>query len=373
MLLVLALTLVPMVGCAEQEPLEIVSCGSGFYFNRPSDKTYKIEALDAESTGNYFYLENYFVSDQGQEYAIKDGWFEAGTVKLAKKSDFYSPESYTFDLAEYNNSILEITSEMNYVKLTSSAEEPVNVQIQIISGRTTPIDLTLDNVRIHMSGALPAIFSGALTDVNLILVGENSITVEGQTYTVEELMDRAASQLLGDQAESFYDMLDEVKKEFKSGANNAAEGDVLGMMDHFLDGVGEIGKGVVDSFLEGAGNLIEGAEGVAGAEGATAIILPAGVSVSGSGSLNVRGGDGAGGSAATNSLVGDAAGGDGGDGGDGIICNSYLAVGGSVTSEGGFGGSGGEGSKGLLGNSGPQGKPGQSGRGLNVANPKKDN
>ena len=52
-----------LAGCKEKEPFEITYCGSGFYFNRPDSKTYKIKALGVESTGNYFFLEDYFVSE----------------------------------------------------------------------------------------------------------------------------------------------------------------------------------------------------------------------------------------------------------------------------------------------------------------------
>lgn len=366
-LLVLCLAVLPLVGCTAEEELEIVSCGSGFYFNRSAEKTYVIEELGVESTGNYFYLPDYFVSETlGTEYEIKDGWFKTGSVFLAKKSEHYDSIRHTFNVDEYNNRILAITPEMNYVGLYSESGEVSSVQIQITSGRTTPLDLKLENVSLTCGEGLPVIFSAAVTDVNFILAGENEIVSAEQLYTVQELAERAKNQLFGDQEEAFYEMLDDAKEEFANGSDAFGDDPIDGLA-HYLSGIGEIGKGVVDGIVDGVTDIISGAEGIAGAAGADAIILPGGVSFSGTGRLSVTGGKGAAGSAATNSLMGDAKGGNGGAGGDAILCNAYLDVSGGVTATGGDGGAGGEGSKGLF-SSGEKGDYGKSGVGLNVAN-----
>lgn len=369
-LLVLILVLVPLTGCAEEEPLEVVSCGSGFYFNRSAEKTYVIEELGVESTGNYFYLADYFVSETlGTEYEIKDGWFKTGSVFLAKKSEHYDPIRHTFNVDEYNHRILAITPEMNYVGLYSESGETANVQIQILAGRTTPLDLKLESVSLTAGEGLPVIFSAAVTDVNVILAGENEIVAAEQIYTVKELAERAQQQLFGDQEEAFYEMLEDAKEEFANGTDAIGD-DLIEGLSHYLSGLGEIGKGVVDGIVDGVTDVISGAEGVAGAAGADAIVLPGGVSFSGEGTLSVTGGKGAAGSAATNSLMGDAKGGNGGAGGDALLANAYLDVSGGVSATGGDGGAGGAGSNGLF-SDGEQGDYGKSGLGLNVANERK--
>ncbi|MBQ7383904.1 MAG: hypothetical protein IJV72_03835 [Clostridia bacterium] len=274
-LLVLCM-MIPFVGCSK-EPFEIQSCGSGFYFNRSDKKTYKIKELDAVSEGNYFYLEDYFVSDTlGEEYEIKKGLFKVGTVRLAKKSDHYNPEEFKFDVLEYNNRILAITPEMQYVHLYSGEEGGVsNLQIQIMPDRELPLDITLDGVRILTKDGIPTIFSSALTDVNFILIGENELHAGAQIYTLNEIVERANNKLWSEQETHYYKALEELD-EGKVSSDEGENGDAI---EHFFNGVTGLGKGLVDTVLGGVSGLLDGVDGFTGADGAMAVILPAGVTL----------------------------------------------------------------------------------------------
>ena len=366
LLLVLALA-IPFVGCASKE-FEIVSCGSGFYFD--SDKEYEIVELGTTTTGNYFYHEDYFYSESlGEKYTLKNGWFETHDIYLAKKSEHYNSEVYRFDLAEYHRSVLLIEPHMNYVELYSS-NGTVNVQIQILSGRTTPVDLTLESVEIESYRGVPVLFSGATTDVNIIFKGENRFAAGNQTYTVEELRERMEDHLLGDQEQAFYDLLEEVTDEFTDGAGAIGD-DLVDGMEHFWNGIAAIGTGVLDSVTNAVAGAIEGKDGYAGANGGDGILILGGLCVTGEGSFVVAGGSAANGSNATNSVTGDAKGGDGGNGGNGITSNAYLCVGdANVAVYEGFGGIGGEGSKGWLGAHGEDGANGKAGKKFNIAKPR---
>ncbi len=370
LMLVALMVCATLVGCGKKEEFEVQSCGSGFYFNRSDDKTYKIKELDAVSTGNSFYLEEYFCSDTlGDEYVIKKGWFEVGKVRLAKKNDYYNSEKYEFDVMEYNNGIIEITTEMNYVRLYSSKpEESANIQIQIMPNRELPLDLTLENVKIFTDAGIPTLFSYATTDVNVILVGENELHAGAQKYTLEELVERVNDQLFSEQEKRYYDAL----KELEDGADEIFI-DGGSAFQHFFNGVTGLAKGVVGTVLDSANGLINGVEGFTGADGCVSVILPTGISFTGDGTLSIRGGAGARGGAATASLFGRADGGDGGKGGDGISCGSYLDFSDRVTPWGGAGGEGGSPSSGAFGmSSGSKGSYGAQGSGVSVANPRQE-
>ena len=124
LLLVLALA-IPFAGCSSEE-IEVVSCGSGFYFN--GDKEYEVVELGTSTTGNSFYHEDYFYSERlGEKYTLKSGWFDTHDIYLAKKSEHYNSEVYRFDLADYHRSVLPIEPTMNYVEIFSTMEEPASV------------------------------------------------------------------------------------------------------------------------------------------------------------------------------------------------------------------------------------------------------
>lgn len=356
-------TLLSFSGCNEKEPFEAVSCGSGFYFNRSDSKTYKIKALDAESEGNYFFLEDYFVSKElGEEYVIKKGWFKVGSVYLAKKSDHYNSEEFKFNVAEYNNNILVITPDMNYVELYSDVQDPINVQIRILGDRSTPLDLTLDSLNLYSQYGLPVIFSESAEDINFILKGSNELTAGDQIYTLQEIAERIHNKLWSEQEETFYTSIQELQKGKAEWAD-----DKSAAFTHFFMGIADFSKGALETLVNGVTGFLTGFEGAEGASGATTVILPGGASFSGNGSLKIKGGNGAPGTPATDSLIGAASGGNGGKGGDGILCNAYIDTCGKVVISGGQGGKGGEGSKGVFGLSGKNGEEGAGGVALNVA------
>ncbi|MBO5778378.1 MAG: hypothetical protein J6R82_02295, partial [Clostridia bacterium] len=362
-----------MLSACSYEKFAVYSCGSGFYFNRSDDRTYKIPDLDVESDGNYFYLEDYFCSDElGTEYKIKNGLFTVGSVYLAKKSDHYNAERYSFDVWEHNDNSIVITSEMNYVELTSSKpDEAANTYIHI-EDRELPLDLTFNNVKICATSGTPVVFSAAFADINVILVGENDLSVGRQRFTLEQLVQHLQNEVISSQLKLYYDTMEEM---------NFAEDAITGKLDsqvvadHYRSKVTDLLIGVGESWvgiLDGIGTVFNGIEGVAGLDGTTAFVHPCGVSIAGEGSATIQGGGGRDGSDASASLFGTADGGDGGDGGSGICCGSYLDTTGRVNLIGGGLGQGGEPSKGLLGSNGSRGNNGIEGVPAEIANPRNE-
>lgn len=368
LVLLISLMGITLSACSLFEKFTVYSCASGFYFNKSGDKTYKIEELDVESDGNYFYLEDYFYSESlGTEYKIKRGLFNVGSVYLAKKSDHYNEEVYTFDIAEYKDKYLKITPEMNYVEITSSTPDKAVATYIQIEERELPLDLTLNNVNIKAGWGIPALFVASKSDVNLILKGENSIEAVTPNDTLAALYQRLKGTL-SDAEELFYDTLRERQYLIDAWNGEKASGDVT---YHYFDMVSDLMKDGMDSIVGSFENLFEGKEGAQGMHGASAIVSPAGISVSGEGSLYAKGGSGASGGDAGVGIFGTSDGGDGGNGGSGFSCLQFLDITGNLNTEGGVGGQGGEAAKGLMA-SGNKGAKGKDGLGVSVTNPKED-
>ena len=134
------------------EEFQVYSCGSGFYFNRSAAITYKIKELGITSEENYFILDDYFVSNEyGTEYKIKGNIFNVGSVYLAKKSEYYNPEIYRFNLDTYDSEILTITPEMSYVEIYSSDPNKEHTLMVNVEKRDFPVDITLENVNIVLA------------------------------------------------------------------------------------------------------------------------------------------------------------------------------------------------------------------------------
>ncbi len=357
-----------LCACSLFEEFTVYSCASGFYFNKSSDKTYKIEALDATSSGNYFYLEDYFCSEElGEEYEIKRGLFKVGSVYLAKKSDHYNPEVYTFEAMDYHNDVLRITSDMNYVEIVSDRpDENVSVYI-LVEERELPLDITFNNVRLETKWGIPVMFSAAFTDINIILKGENHLESTTPSDTVAALVERIKGAY-SKQEEIHYAMVEEVKYLLDTTEGKNSAGDVA---HHYFTHVTTSLNPLTDAILNGLDDMFSGKEGAKGMDGAPAILVSKGISVSGDGTLYVKGGSGASGGDAGIGIFGTSDGGAGGNGASGISCASYLCTSGGVTAEGGYGGSGGEAAKGLIG-SGSRGAKGSDASGVSVTNPRRE-
>ncbi len=367
--LLVSILAITLSSCSFFEKFEVYSCGSGFYFNRSDKNSYEIKELGEKSEGNYFYLDDYFYSEElGSEYKIKGTLFNVGSVYLAKKSDHYNQEVYSFELMDYHNKVLKITKDMNYVELTSDRpDENINTYI-LIEERTLPLDITLNNVSIATKWGIPVVFSAAFTDINVILKGENHIESITPSNTVAQLIERMKGTLSA-QEKLHYDTLEEIKYLSDTVNGKNSSGDVA---HHYFTLATDSLNTWTDAVLGGIESVISGKEGAKGMDGATAIVHPCGISFAGEGSLSVKGGSGAAGGNANVSILGTADGGAGGNGGSGISCANFLDVTGRLNVEGGFGGNGGAASSGLIG-SGSSGAKGQNAVAINVSNPRKEN
>ncbi len=278
----------------------VYSCGSGFYFNRTDLLTYSIPELDVRSEGNSFYLEDYFVSEElGTEYKIKGKLFNVGSVYLAKKSDHYDPKQYTFDICDYQDQALVITAAMQYVTLTSSQpDKAMNVYLHV-EERTLPLDLTLKEVNICATGGTPALFLGAFADINMILQGENCLSVGQARHTLPDFVRYFADDVLNVQESLYYKTLQGVQK------NHGANGQTSS--DQYMETVGDLLVGVGESWmdlLDGMTDVLNGVDGMDGMNGLPALVHPCGISFAGSGSLSLQGGGGGQGGAPSKGLLG---------------------------------------------------------------------
>ena len=348
---------------------EVYSCGSGFYFNRAVDWSYEIKELGVESDENYFYLEDYFVSEElGTEYDIKGNIFKVGSVYLAKKSDYYNPEVFEFDLDTYDSNVIVITPEMSYVEIYSNNPNVTHSLSISIEQRSLPVDITFKDVNIMSEDAIPVLFSAALTDINIKLVGKNTIKAGATSYTVKGLAEKITDGIFSFVEQNFYESIKCVYDEMKF-IDDAVDGNhnLLRIASHYAMEVESLYDVFVVNTIDAAISLLGGSTGIEGAKGASAFMVPCGMSIGGTGTLSITGGDGGNGGSASESLLGTADGGNGGEGGAAISCATIVVSQGTkVLANGGKGGMGGEPSKsgfGLfndsLGQTGAQGKVGE--------------
>lgn len=362
--LILALLLIVCtIPSCSFEPVTIRSCGSGFYFDGDSGKTYKIKELNVTSQNNYFYLDDYFCSKSlGKEYKIKSGLSTVGSVYLAKKSDHYNKELFEFNVDALNSNILSITPDMNYVRVYSTEAGNSHELYIRIEERTLPLDLTLENVNIYTSEPIPVIYSGSACDINLILEGTNTLIAGNQKYT-----EQSFSQAVKDGALSQMEIrsIDDFRETIRTSSG------FLGIDTAVFADSAIAAKD--QSVLDGILKWEAGENGSRGLNGKPAIISRGGISIRGTGTLNAKGGDGYNGANANNSLFGTADGGKGGKGGSGVLCAGLLIMnGGKTVLQGGEGGKGGEPVGGLFGmTSGSKGADGKDGGASTVTYPRK--
>lgn len=342
----------------------LYSCGSGFYFNRSSEKEYEIKDLAAKGNGNSFYLDGFFCSETlGSEYKIKNGLFTVGTVKLAKKSEHYNPKVYKFDLDIMEPQVIEITPEMNYVELTMGELSPAANFAIYVQERTLPLDLTMNNVKIKTVASIPAIFSPSPVDINVILKGNCEIAAGNQYNTCESLKTYIENHEASFTAEEryFYEESERILEKSGTLILNDFKGALAQLVRR------NVGDGNENKFEDAIFGDVS-----AGAHGSHALMVNGGICFSGNGSVNLRGGNGGKGGDRSNSLSGMDDGGAGGNGGCGAWCRQYM-IGATATVDavGGTGGEGGAPSKGLYSSfmGGKKGATGATGSGITSVSP----
>lgn len=371
--IILLVTVLPICSCSKEE-LEIYSCGNAFYINQPN-KTYTIKELGVTSNGNAFFVDGYFCSEElGDPYAIKDGWFNVGTVYLAKKSSFYDSTVHEFNLDNYNEPVINITEDMDYVRIYSSDENNKHCLYINIEPRELPLDLVLENVQIYTDYGIPVIFSQTYQDINLILKGKNKLSAGvSYNFTYKSFQERVNDEI-SVMEEKFYNEYESAK----DAINNFPDGVMSeGIVDHTYGHLINSADKALDAFenvLQGTIDMVAGVDGVKGFDGIACIVHAGGISVNGTGSLSVYGGDGSTGEDAASSLLGTADGGPGGNGAPALCCARYLSLDPvQVQLHGGEGGEGGdpsEGGFGIFGSSGDKGSKGRKGVDYSIASPR---
>lgn len=374
MILAILCLALPLSSCYNEE-LEIYTCGNGFYMNRPNNKTYKIKELDISSQGNAFITEGYFCSEElGKPYTIKSGWSTVGTVYLAKKSEYYDSTVYDFDLDEYDDVQINITGDMDYVRIHSSDWRTKHLVYINIEPRDIPLDLTLENAQIYTDYGIPVIFSQTYQDINLILKGENilsaGVSYNFTSYTFQQRAEKNLSKM----EEVFYAEYEEAKKAILNYPDGAMQDGIVNHTYGQLINTADKAVDLFESVLQDGVNILGGVDGVKGFNGIACIIHSGGISINGTGILDVHGGNGSTGQDADSSLFGMADGGPGGNGAPALCCGKYLAINDTqVRFFGGSGGVGGQPSKsgfGIFGSSGDQGRSGRDGVDYSIAVPR---
>ena len=356
------------------EEFQVYSCGSGFYFNRSAAITYKIKELGITSEENYFILDDYFVSNEyGTEYKIKGNIFNVGSVYLAKKSEYYNPEIYRFNLDTYNSEILTITPEMSYVEIYSSDPNKEHTLMVNVEKRDFPVDITLENVNIVSGGAVPVLFCSSITDINIILKGQNTLRAGKNSYTLQEFIEKVQSGALSFVEQQFYEDVKHVYDELKFLQSTIDGNETFGDVSwHYAEQIFDAQLSFMENAFDAVVGVVTGVSGDQGATGATCVLVPMGISFNGNGTVTIIGGEGAKGGNASNSLIGKASGGKGGNGGVALSCNNIIiSADTTVEANGGKGGYGGEPSKGglgLLGSSGSKGAKGSDGESYIIVN-----
>ena len=374
-LVLIALILLMLSGCrVYKEDFTVYDCGSGFYFNREDKFNYFISELDLESNGNYFCCEDYFYSEElGKKYTLTDGLFDIGYVYLAKKSDYYNETVYSFDVDSYDQDSILITADMDYVHIFSESGKSKELFIYV-EPRDFPLDITLENVNLYTSSAVPVFLSGAKSAINIKLVGSNSFKAGSfgqRSSSNSDLLQNGLTKIENVFNSSYDSLVDYIEghPDYLSFSNfNQTTYSAIGR-------ICKTSSNLIENFIDGVFNFWGGEEGSEGIRGISCFMHLGGLSFYGDGSIYIEGGKGENGMDASNSLAGSANGGKGGQGGTGLICSYFINHNEVAAISGGDGGKGGAPSKGLwgyAGSSGEYGKEGAKGATTNITVPRRE-
>jgi hypothetical protein len=310
-----------------------------------SGESYSIEGIENGQltyTGgkHVFFHPDYKVSDNGDVYNILNSKGKhVGNVMLQKKSQM-DMRALEIDLAEYQDELLKITSEHDYVRIYTSTPDVEHKLSIYVDDRNENLDLILDNVQIKAPDLSPALYSFSQSDINLTVLG--NVTVKGgdNPFTVESISTiENLKETVGAAAHAYHYCLSSAKK--------TAMSIVLG-----IDYYAQMFAGVMAQQLETVKEAWDKVETfIGGKDGATGLDGVAGIIITGDFNLvtnestvfNVYGGNGGKGGDGTWALVELKNGGDGGNGGSAMVCENLATYNAGQINL--FSGEGGEGGK----------------------------
>jgi hypothetical protein len=350
--LILVACSLPLTACSKPKRVaKVHSAGSSVWVYGIEEKQFKIKDLKAETNDGLFYLEDYYVSEEGELYEItnKRGKTVA-SVLLAKKSETYNPTVYEFNLDEHTEKGIVITGEMDYVKIYSNdPSTPHDITILVDYERTKPCDIEFSNVNIQTTNYVSVLQNLSSYDLNIKLEGSNYFKsgdlpdLIDEYYVALHALDLSQDALhvalttlafagLYYEARSVQVYLDTIR-----GKGTAEENFFSATKD--MTTLVKFGLDSFESFV--SNKKVEN-----GFDGMSTFSSIGGIYFYGSGSATILGGNGTDGIDARPGVIGvnSVKGGDGGDGGSAIVANVLITNPGvSLTMISGAPGEGGDG------------------------------
>ena len=342
--------------------VKFLTAGSSAFAYTNTGETYKIKELNLESQNGVFHFEDYYVSEDGQQYNItnKSGKM-VSKINLAKKSENYNPEVYEFNIDTLEVPGIIITSDMDYVVIYSEDGASRDITVIVDHGRTKPCDIEFRNVNIETSDYVSPVSNFSDQAVNIKMTGENYFKAGNFNNFEEYFASIQASKDLFDNTSGNITALAFYGYYFEVRAINVYFMSLTGKGDFVEEYKSVVRDSVtlIDTFLSSADNLLNNQAGQDGYDGAAAISSLGPVYIYGSGNATLIGGNGTNGLDANTGVLGhnSVKGGDGGNGGCAILGEIVVEnISGSISMTAGAHGFGGNGA----GNNPKRGADGKS-------------
>lgn len=284
-----------------------------------------IEDLDIKSNGNLFYLGDYICHENGKTYNVLDSDNNiVSTIKLIEKDKIYEKKKLYIKLDEYEFKVLNVPLDVGEIHIIG--EKDIEKELSInVEYRTSPLDIYLENANIYTKERVPVIYNYSRIDINIYVEGDNSVKA-GCEYPSISDVELVRNEKINDDIEVAYyspwimywiTMEGTISNILSIGSGEFAQEFKDNMEREY-----ELTKIWWDSLY----NILIGYDGIDGLNGVPAIHSISGVSLRGTGNINIYGGNGADGGDASNLAVTGAKGGDGGDSGPALYVYSYINV-----------------------------------------------
>ena len=343
--------------------VKFLTAGSSAFAYTNTGETYKIKELNLESQNGVFHFEDYYVSEDGQQYNVTNKKGKVvSKINLAKKSETYNPQVYEFNIDTLELPGINITTDMNYVVIYSDDNSKSHdITVIIDPHRTTPCDIEFKNVNIQTSDYVSPVSNFSDQAVNIKMTGENYFKAGSFNNFEEYYASIQNSQDLFDKTSGNITALAFYGYYFEVRAINVYFMSLTGKGDFVEEYKSVVRDSVtlIDTFLSSADNLLNNQAGQDGYDGAAAISSLGPVYIYGSGNATLIGGNGTNGLDADTGVLGhnSVKGGDGGNGGCAILGEIVVEnMSGSISMAAGSHGFGGNGA----GNNPKKGADGKS-------------
>ena len=310
--------------------------------------------IDGIENGNFsyndgihtFYSKDYLVRKDADPYKIMDSsGNQVGTVYLKPDTKEYS--TYNLDLSKLNSTLVKVPNSYEALYVYSSEENMEHcVSIQL-EERTSPIEVTFNNVSIKAPPLSPVIYSVSDADIEIEIIGNVTLVGGDNPFTHADVSSKDRFLSMVDTAANAYCVC------MISAIGTAAS--IVHGVDYYMDmfaGVSSLQLAVMENAWNKVEDFFNGTDGAPGLDGVSAVQIAGRLNIVGSSdaSLKLVGGNGSRGGNGSSSFMTTTKGGKGGNGGSAIVCGTLATnLGTKISYTSGNGGEGGDGGTSVTG------------------------